>query len=154
MRWMKNQPWNSDPTYEETNDETEWNMWTIRQPPFKSLERGDTVYLACSDGHGGSVVTWEVEVTRVLTAAYESKNEAWQALGTAFPLLKQQLTKQQFLKQGYTMRAPEAGWILGWSYDAVRKIGVSRPAALKFRPNGWRPLDVSDSQLRTWGILP
>jgi hypothetical protein len=111
------------------------------------------VYLACSDGHGGSVVAWEVNVTRVLTASYESKNEAWQCLRTAFPLLGQRLSKRQFLSGDYTVQAPDSGWILGWSYDPVRKIGAPRPAALRFRPNGWRPLDVSDNQLRTWGIL-
>lgn len=154
MRWMKNQPWNTNPTYQEVNDETEWNMWTTRQAPFNFLERGDTVYLACPDGHGGSVVTWEVEVTRALTAAYKSKNEAWQGLRTTFPLLQRQYSKRQFLNADYTVQAPEAGWVLGWSYDPVRKIGVPRPAALKFRPNGWRSLDVSDSQLRAWGIRP
>lgn len=154
MRWMKNQPWNVNPDYDEVNDETEWNMWTTRQPPFNSLEREDLVYLVCPDVQGGSVITWEVEVTGVLTAAYGSKSEAWQLLNATVPVLAGRLTRREFLADGYTVQAPDAGWILGWSYDPVRRVGVPRPTELKFRPNGWRPLDVSEGQLRSWGVLP
>jgi hypothetical protein len=63
-------------------------------------------------------------------------------------------TKSQFLNQAYTAAASETGWLLGWSYKAVREIGKARPPEMKIRPNGWLLLDDLPSHLlRSAGIV-
>src|SRR5947209_1193604 len=119
MDWLKNQPWNTSPSYREVTGEVEWNLWQKRLPPFHTLETGNRVFLACGDGHGGSEITWEVRVTDVLRRDYASKDEAWKLLRIAFPSLTKVLrfTKASFMSQHYTRRAASHGWVLGWSYD-------------------------------------
>jgi hypothetical protein len=149
---MKNQPWWDDPTYEDVDEGVEWNLWKVRQPPFKNLDVGDTLFLACGDGDGGSEIWAEGVVTAVAAEHYDSMGHAWSIMVQTWPKL---MSKKHFLTHPYNVGKPEEGWLLAWSYDTVRPIGVPRPPELKFRPNGWRSLeDVSDSNLTTWGILP
>jgi hypothetical protein len=50
--------------------------------------------------------------------------------------------------------APATGWLLAFSYEPVRHVGIPRPAQLKFRPNGWLSLDhLSDAELMALGLV-
>lgn len=156
MRFLKNQPWNDELGYQEVADEVEWNLWSVRQPPYADLEAGDRVFLASNVGPAGSsVITWEVEILKVVTASYTSRRDAWDILDREFPSLRgtHRYSWPAFRSSDYTMQAPPAGWLLGWTYEPVRKVGVPRPRELRFRPNGWVSLDAyGDGQLRQWGL--
>src|SRR3954469_20522706 len=117
MRWLKSRPWNFDPDAIEVSEEIEWNLWRTRQVPFSDLEVGDRVFLASPDGHGSSVITWEVEVTKVVRVGYSSKREAWSLLAGAFPALQDPpaMSRARFLRDEYTAQAAEKGYLLAWS---------------------------------------
>lgn len=105
-------------------------------------------------GAGGSVIAWEVEVTDVLTTAYDSKSDSWKALRTTFPALANRVTRRAFLDDGYTLDARDQGWLLRVEYRPIRRIGAQRPPELRFRPNGWLDLSgYTDAQLLERGIL-
>jgi len=146
--WVKNQPWNWEMDREMVASEVEWNLWRTRQPPYKGLEEGQTVLLVTLDAVGKSEISWAVQVTRVLKTEYRSKREAWSQLRDSFPQFD--WSRSAFLRQEYTVQAPESGVMLAWDCRPVRRIGVPRPEDLQFRPNGWCRYEVSESQLRKW----
>lgn len=139
MVLLKHQPWNLDPERTEFPNEVEWNMWTTRAAPFGTLAEGSTVYLVSGGGPKRGLITWEVVVTHAVAARYESKDDAWQHMRAALagPLRERGYTRRTFLENEYTVAAPEQGYILAWSYDPVRPIGLPRPEGLRFRQNGW-----------------
>lgn len=139
MVLLKHQPWNLDPGRTEFPNEVEWNMWTTRAAPFGALAEGSTVYLVSGGGPKRGLVTWEVVVIHALSVRYESKDDAWRQMRSALagPLKERGYTRRSFLENDYTMAAPEQGYLLAWSYDPVRPIGLPRPEGLRFRQNGW-----------------
>jgi hypothetical protein len=146
---MRNSSKKPDPTYEDVEGGISWNLWERRLPPFNELESGDTVFLACKDGHGGSAIWAVADIDLVVAARYESKSQAGDAMHEAFP----DLTKRDFLADEYTIKRPDSGWLLGWSYGPSRPVGVPRPMELVLNRNGWLSLsDVSASQLRRWRL--
>ena len=152
MRFLKNHPW-AQPGDDESGG-VDWNLWEVRQPPFNRLEAGDTIWLAFGDTRAGtSRIEWQVEVTKVLTGRYATLREAWQTLVDQFPELAA-LTWRRFRADEYSQRAPDSGWLLAFSYQPVRHLGIARAPQLRFRPNGWLPLDhLSDAELRSLGLL-
>jgi hypothetical protein len=152
MRWLKNQPWWDDPTYEDVVEGVEWNLWQRRQPPFNDLDVGDALFLVCGDGKGGSEIWAEGVVTAAVREHFDSMEHAWSIMVQAWPKL---MSKKAFVNHRYNIGKAEEGWLLAWSYDTVRPIGVPRSTELKFRPNGWRGLeDIPDWKLKSWGIIP
>lgn len=149
---MKNQPWyGSAPSEAEVSQELEFNLWKARQPPFNDLEAGDHVWLVNPTGPGEAIVSWEVNVRKVVTAPYASKVEAWKLLRLGFP--GQDLTRAHFMNLAYTKQAADQGWLLAWDYEPVRKVMVSRPQEIKLLKNGWLNLDrFSEPQLKKWGL--
>ena len=113
---------------------------------------GDALFLTCPDGRGGSEIWAEGVVTDVTKERYDTMEHAWQLMVQAWPKL---LSKKAWIQHRYNVGKPDTGWLLAWSYDTVRPIGVPRPPDLKFQPNGWRRLDdIPESKLRAWDILP
>jgi hypothetical protein len=91
-------------------------------------------------------------VTTVIAERYDSIEHAWQIMVQTWPKL---MSKKSFIQHRYNIGMAKNGWLLAWSYDTVRPIGLPRAPELKFRPNGWRDLeDISKSKLRAWGIIP
>ena len=157
MRFLKNHPWVQPGA--SLGDDVDWNLWTTRQPPFSHLEKGDTVWIAFGDTRvGPSQIEWEVEITKVATAYYRDLRHAWRMIAEQFPVSQfpamKGTTWQWFSSHGYTRTAPAAGWLLAYSYEPVRHIGIPRPAQLRFRPTGWLPLDhLSDAELTALGLI-
>lgn len=148
--WVKNQPWNTDMDREMVASEVEWNLWRTRRPPYNSLEEGQTVLLMTLDAAGESEISWAVQVTRVLKTEYGSKREVWSQLRDSFPQFD--WSRSAFLRQEYTVQAPESGVMLAWDCRPLRPIGVPRPEDLRFQPNGWCRYEASENQLRKWKV--
>jgi len=155
MRALKHQPWNIDPHYEETVAEVDWNLWGRRHWPFNHLEVGDTVFLVCRDAAGASLVSWQVEILKVIAEEYETKREAFEIVTSAFPvLLEGGFRRRDFLAQPYTKDAPDRGFVLAYNYEPIRQIGIPRPGGLRLMPTGWASLDgFTDTEMRQLGLL-
>ena len=52
-----------------------------------------------------------------------------------------QLTRERFLRHGYTRNAPQEGWLLAFAGFPAMIIDQPRPESLVFRPNGWAEMD-------------
>lgn len=140
MYYLHNQPW-ATPANVEVGDEIQWNLWRVRQAPYNQVQCGDRVLLCCPSPEG-SRITFEVELTQVVKAPYGSKREAWTILQAAFPKLRQELhwTFRNFRDAPYTVRRPDRGHLLTFTYEPVRELQTTRPVAWRLRPNGWLPL--------------
>lgn len=134
------------PTRGEVADSSHWNLWRVRQPPFNDLADGDDVVLV-DTWPGGGRMTWQVRSTNVVASSYGSKPDAGRQIARALGL-----TPAQVRKSDYTVRGPDVGYLLAWSYRPVRRLNLPRPVDMKFRPNGWLRID-DPSTLRRWGIV-
>lgn len=153
MRWLKNQPW-VDPKTGRQDPDVEWNMWRLRQPPFHDLEEGDTVFTVEPRSGRPSEITAQARVTRVVAAAYGSKDEAWKLIKSLFAYADLGWTRRDFIEQSYTAEAPDSGWLLAFTYDVVREMNIDLPEELVLLGNGWLGLDQTAGELKKWGILP
>lgn len=133
------------PPRSEVADECHWNLWRVRQQPFKELTDGSRIVLVHS-WPGDGRLTWQVTARDVVTAAYTSKAEAQQLIGTALGISSRDLRQNEYTAQG-----PDKGFLLALRYGSPRRLNLPRPADMHFRPNGW--LTVEDPAiLKQWGL--
>lgn len=144
---LKHQPWHRPEESNAALFEFEWNCWTTRQHPYNVLEQGDVVLTVTGGGPGKGRVLNEVEIITLAKGHYGSHEEAWTLIETGIhaDLLSDfELTRERFLRHGYTRNAPQEGWLLAWAGFPGLVIDQPRPEALTFRPNGWAEMDDDD----------
>jgi Protein NO VEIN, C-terminal len=137
---LKHQPWTVDAAQEEREYEVEWNMWQRRQPPFHDIEIGTQVILVSAGGPTTGTLTWQVEVVEVVKGRYETHDDAWRLIRRLIRPLG--ISKATFMRQGYTINAAPAGWLLAWAYRPVREIMQPRTSAHHIGRNGWGVADA------------
>lgn len=133
------------PTRAEVAGASHWNLWRIRQPPFKDLADGSEVVLV-DTWPGGGRLTWQVRAQNVVASDYSSKADAVRQIASALGLRSADVRTHD-----YTQRGPDAGVLLAWSYRPVRRLDLPRPPDMRFRPNGWLRED-DPGTLRRWGL--
>ena len=81
---------------------------------------------------------YEAEVTAAVESRYTSKTDAWQQLrslgATASP------SREAFLFAPATRDAPDQGWLLGWRYAVVHRLGLVLPTEVVM-VHGWARVD-------------
>lgn len=143
-----NSTWSSDPgipTRREVADSSHWNLWRVRQAPFNDLADGHDVILI-DTWPGGGRVTWQVRAQDVVATNYTSKSGAVRKIARVLGLKLADVRNSD-----YTIRGPDAGYLLAWSYRPVVRLNLPRPADMRFRPNGWLRMD-DPATLRRWGL--
>ena len=142
--------WTSDadpgmPTRAEVAEGTHWNLWRLRQVPFNELADGSDVVLV-DTWPGGGRLSWQVKATHVVAEPYGSKAAVVNRIASGLSL-----PASEVRRNGYTLKGPDAGYVLAWRYRPVRRLAIPRPPDLRFRPNGWLRVD-DPAVLRRWGI--
>jgi hypothetical protein len=141
---LKHQPW-ADGS-ETGSHEVQWNMWQRRLVPYYQLEVGSQVVLVGGGGPAGGMLTWKVEATEVVRGRYGSHDAAWSMVRTGLRngIAAVGVTRGGFLRSDYTVRSPDSGWLLAWSYRPMRQIMRPRPRELRMGRHGWLLLNDSD----------
>jgi hypothetical protein len=122
-----------------------WNLWRTKQPPFNELVDGTDVVLVDS-WPGAGRLTWQVRARQVIAAPYPTKADAVRQIGRALGI-----SPSEIRNHPYTVRGPDSGVLLAWSYAPTRRLDLPRPPDMRFRPNGW--LRVQDvNTLKRWGL--
>lgn len=144
---FKHQPWHRPDEADTAMFEFEWNCWTTRQQPYNSVESGEVIMTVTGGGPRKGRVHNEVEIIAVAKGHYASHDEAWNLIQTGIDaelLSDFQLTRERFLRHGYTRNAPQEGWLLAFAGFPAMIIDQPRPESLVFRPNGWAEMDDDD----------
>lgn len=149
---LKNQPW-SRPDDEEPESNVEWNMWQRRLFPWDDLEVGRDVILVSGGGPSAAMLTYRVEVTSVVRAAYRSHADAWRR----FKALDERefpdgFGRQWFMSSDYTATKPTSGWLLAWTYRVVDQLMLPRPAEALMGRHGWGHIDAAELGRRSHAI--
>ena len=144
---VKHQPWHSSEDSGQAWFELEWNMWRTRQYPYSVLEEGTALLTVTGGGPARGRVMSEVDVVALAKGHYSSKEQAWDILRSGMDpatLKHFKGSRAAFLRDPYTVAAPDEGWILAWvGYPAII-VDQPRPAGWRIRPNGWTEVPDGD----------
>jgi hypothetical protein len=146
--YLKHQPWVRAFDRADMEPDIEWNLWSRRAWPFLRLQAGEEIVYVSGGGPSEGRFMWTARMDYLIQERYDSLDKAWKLIRTGLPtshLKRWDLTKQTFLADDYTAKAPTQGWILAWVGSPLRWLDKPRPGALRFRPNGWA--ELPDAQI-------
>jgi hypothetical protein len=116
--------------------DVDWTLTEHREAAPRDWAVGRRLLVAA--GTTPPALIYEAEVTAAVEARYTDKTDAWQRLrslgGTGLP------PREAFLFAPATRDAPDQGWLLGWRYAVVRRLGLVLPTEVVMA-HGWAQVD-------------
>ncbi|MGZ4620098.1 MAG: hypothetical protein ACXV3F_15660 [Frankiaceae bacterium] len=116
--------------------DVDWTLMEHRESAPEDFVGGRRLLVAAASTP--PTLIYEAQVTAAVESRYTSKTDAWQQLrslgATASP------SREAFLFAPATLDAPDQGWLLGWRYAVVHRLGLVLPTEVVM-VHGWARVD-------------
>jgi hypothetical protein len=130
-------------------DEAWWNIWKTRKQPFSIITDDVPIlllYTWLEEGRTQGLLTWLVEARGVHTGQFADKAQAVTAISQWIGVPIGDVRNHPYA----IAAADEAGTVICWYGDPVRRLDTPRPSGLVLDRNGW--LVTDDAHLHALGV--